>query len=172
MSRLGSTVSLHYLSCLRDIGRIKNYDWGGMAYATLLHFMTQLSWSSHSSLGDAPFAWQVRFWILGYVCILESHFGFCIIDDVCWFFLRSRCTSILGWSSSFRKCWWYVSQVSSLAIQVLFVNAFQAIFASLAMVIDNLTVDNVSFSFLFFLCVGFCVWLWFGFLSFWVLCNF
>ena len=28
------------------------------------------------------------------------------------------------------------------------------------------------FLFLFFLCVGFCVWLWFGFLSFWVLCNF
>ena len=40
---LGSTVSLHYLWCLRDIGQIKHYDWGGMAYATLLHFMTQLS---------------------------------------------------------------------------------------------------------------------------------
>ena len=40
---LGSTVSLRYLWSLRDIDQIKNYDWGGMAYATLLHFMTQLS---------------------------------------------------------------------------------------------------------------------------------
>ena len=37
---LGSTVSLHYLWNLRDISQIKNYYWGGMAYATLLHFMT------------------------------------------------------------------------------------------------------------------------------------
>ena len=40
---LGSTVSLRYLWSLRDIDQTKNYDWGGMAYATLLHFMTQLS---------------------------------------------------------------------------------------------------------------------------------
>ena len=40
---LGSTVSLCYLWSLRDIDQTKNYDWGGMAYATLLHFMTQLS---------------------------------------------------------------------------------------------------------------------------------
>ena len=40
---LGSTVSLRYLWSLRDIDQIKNYDWGDMAYATLLHFMTQLS---------------------------------------------------------------------------------------------------------------------------------
>ena len=40
---LGSTVSLRYLWSLRDVGQIKNYDWGGMAYATLLQFMTQLS---------------------------------------------------------------------------------------------------------------------------------
>ena len=40
---LGSTVSLRYLWSLRDIDQIKNYDWGGKAYATLLHFMTQLS---------------------------------------------------------------------------------------------------------------------------------
>jgi len=37
---LGSTVSLRYLWSLRDISQIKNYDRGGMAYATLLHFMT------------------------------------------------------------------------------------------------------------------------------------
>ena len=48
-------------STIRDIGQIKNYDWGGMAYATLLHFMTQLSRRSLSSLGGAPFVWQVRF---------------------------------------------------------------------------------------------------------------
>ena len=40
---LGSTVSLHYLWSLRDINQIKNYDWGSMAYATILHFVTQFS---------------------------------------------------------------------------------------------------------------------------------
>ncbi|KAL0004593.1 hypothetical protein SO802_012154 [Lithocarpus litseifolius] len=48
---LGSTMSLRYLWSLRDIGQIKNYDWGGMVYTTLLHFMTQLSRRSLSSLG-------------------------------------------------------------------------------------------------------------------------
>ena len=33
---LGSTVNLRYLWSLRNIGEIKNYDWGIMAYATLL----------------------------------------------------------------------------------------------------------------------------------------
>ena len=32
-----------------------------MAYATLMHFMTQLFRWSLSSLGGAPFVWQVRF---------------------------------------------------------------------------------------------------------------
>ena len=54
---LGSTVSLRYLWSLRDINQIKNYDWGGMAYATLLHCITQLSKRSLSSLGGAPFVW-------------------------------------------------------------------------------------------------------------------
>ena len=58
---LGSSVSLCYLWSLRDIGQIKNYDWGGMAYATLLHFMTQLSRHRLSSLVGALFVWQVRF---------------------------------------------------------------------------------------------------------------
>jgi len=58
---LGSTVSLCYLWSLRDIDRIKNYEWGDMAYSTLFHFMTQLSRCSLSSLGGAPFVWQVRF---------------------------------------------------------------------------------------------------------------
>ena len=47
---LGSIVSLRYLWSLRDIRRINNYDWGGMAYTTLLHFITQLSKCSLSSL--------------------------------------------------------------------------------------------------------------------------
>ena len=37
---LGSTENLCYLWSLRNIEQIKNYDQGGMAYATLLHFMT------------------------------------------------------------------------------------------------------------------------------------
>uniref|UniRef100_A0A7N2LNE3 Aminotransferase-like plant mobile domain-containing protein n=1 Tax=Quercus lobata TaxID=97700 RepID=A0A7N2LNE3_QUELO len=36
---LGSIVNLHYLGSLRKIEQIRNYDWGGMAYATLMHFM-------------------------------------------------------------------------------------------------------------------------------------
>ena len=58
---LVSTMSLCYLWSLRDISQVKNYDWGGMAYATLLHFMTRLSQCSPSSLEGAPFVWQVRF---------------------------------------------------------------------------------------------------------------
>ncbi|KAL0001381.1 hypothetical protein SO802_015162 [Lithocarpus litseifolius] len=50
---LGSTVSLRYLWSLRKIEQIWNYDWGDMAYATLMHFMTQLSRLSLSSLGGA-----------------------------------------------------------------------------------------------------------------------
>ena len=64
---LGSTVNLRYLWSLRNIEEIKNYDWGAMAYATLLHFMTQLSRRSLSSLGGAPFIWQVRFEFFSYV---------------------------------------------------------------------------------------------------------
>ena len=56
---LGSIVNLHYLWSLRKIEQIWNYNWGNMAYATLLHFMTQLSRQSLS--------WQVRFEIFGYV---------------------------------------------------------------------------------------------------------
>ena len=52
---LGNTVNLRYLWSWRNIEQIKNYNWGGMAYATLLHFMTQLSRHSLSSLGGAPF---------------------------------------------------------------------------------------------------------------------
>ena len=52
---LGSTMSLRYLWSLRDIGQIKNNDWGSMAYTTRLHFMTQLSWRNLSSLGGVPF---------------------------------------------------------------------------------------------------------------------
>ena len=44
---LGSIVSLCYLSSLKDIDQIKNYNWGGMAYS--------LSRRSLSSLGGASF---------------------------------------------------------------------------------------------------------------------
>ena len=54
---LGSAVNLCYLGNLRKIEKLRNYDWGGMAYATLMHFMTQLSRQSLSSLGGAPFVW-------------------------------------------------------------------------------------------------------------------
>ena len=54
---LGNTINLLYLWSLRKIERIWNYDWGGMAYVTLLHFMTQLSRRNLSSLGGASFVW-------------------------------------------------------------------------------------------------------------------
>ena len=63
---LGSTVNLRYLGSLRKIEQIQNYDWGGRAYSTMMHFMTQLSRWTLSSLGGAPFVWQVRFGI--YFC--------------------------------------------------------------------------------------------------------
>ena len=67
-SNLGSTVNLCYLGSLRKIEQIRNYDWCGMAHATLMHFMTQLSRRSLSSLGGDPFVWHVRFGIyFGYV---------------------------------------------------------------------------------------------------------
>ena len=65
-SDLGSNVNLRYLGSLRKIEQIQNYVWGGMAYASLMHFMTQLSKQSLSSLGGASFVWQVRFGI--YCC--------------------------------------------------------------------------------------------------------
>ena len=49
---LGSTVNLRYLWSLRKIEQIRNHDWGSMVYVTLLHFMTQLSRRSLSSLGE------------------------------------------------------------------------------------------------------------------------
>ena len=67
---LGGIVNLPYLGSLRKIEHLRNYDWGGMAYATLKHFMTQLSRRSLSSLGGAPFVWQVRFGIYLVMCRL------------------------------------------------------------------------------------------------------
>ena len=82
---LGSTVSLCYLWSLKDIDQIKNYDWGGMAYVTLLPFKTRLSRCSFSSWGDALFFWHVRFGIFGYVWVLESHFGHVVMMYVDFF---------------------------------------------------------------------------------------
>ena len=81
-SDLGSTVSLRYLWSLRDISQIKNYDRGSMAYATLLHFMTQHSRHSLSSLGDAPLVWQVRFKFF-VRHILWGYLYCCVVVDVC-----------------------------------------------------------------------------------------
>ena len=73
---LGNTMNLHCMGSLRKIEQIRSYDWGGMAYATLMHFITQLSGRSLSSLGGAPFVWQVRFGIyFGYMLVMENHFG-------------------------------------------------------------------------------------------------
>ena len=91
---LGSSVSLCYLWSLRDIDQIKNYDQGDMAYMTLLHFITQLSKRILSSLGGAPFVWQVCFGFFGYVWILESYFGQVVM--VCVDFFGFGCMNILG----------------------------------------------------------------------------
>ena len=63
-SDLGSTVNLHYLRSLRKIVQIRNYDWGGMAYATLIHFMTQLSRWSLSSLSGSSICLASEVWYL------------------------------------------------------------------------------------------------------------
>ena len=56
-----------------------------MAYVALLHFITQLSRRSFSSLGGISFVWQVRFGIFGYVWVLESHFGYVVMMYVGFF---------------------------------------------------------------------------------------
>ena len=76
---LGSTMNLRFLWSLRKIEQIRNHDWGSMVYATLLHFMTQLSRWSLSNLRKAPFVWQVRFGIFGYVWVLENYFGYVVM---------------------------------------------------------------------------------------------
>ena len=67
-SDLGSTVNLSYLGSLRKIEQIRNYDWGGMAYSTLMHFMTQLSKQALSSLGGEIFG-CVGFGKLFWLCM-------------------------------------------------------------------------------------------------------
>ena len=58
-----------------------------MAYANLLHFMTQLSRLSLLSLGGDPFVWKVRFEnFSGYVWVLESYFGLCANGVVNFYF--------------------------------------------------------------------------------------
>ncbi|KAL0001464.1 hypothetical protein SO802_015245 [Lithocarpus litseifolius] len=85
---LGNTVNLRYLESLKRVGQIRNYDWGGMAYASQMHFMTQLSRQSLSSLVGAPFVWQVRFenflamcklWEIILVCGLDYGLAFLIL---------------------------------------------------------------------------------------------
>ena len=75
---LGSTVNLRYLGSLRKIEKIQNYDWGGMAYATLMHFMTQLplklGWGSICMAGEV-------WYLFGYVGCGKS-FWLCCNDVV------------------------------------------------------------------------------------------
>ena len=67
-----------------------------MAYATLLHFMTQLSWCSLSSLEGAPFVWQVGFKFL-VRCILQRLFVLLLVcANIIIIFLRFGCMNILG----------------------------------------------------------------------------
>ena len=69
-----------------------------MAYATLLHFMTQFSKRSILSLGGAPFVWHVRFGTFGYVWILFWELLWLGCNGVVnfFFFLGIGCMSILG----------------------------------------------------------------------------
>ena len=145
---LGSTVSLCYLWSLRDIGQIKNYDWGGMAYVALLHFITQLSRRSFSSLGGISFVWQVRFGIFGYVWVLESHFGYVVMMYVGFF--QVWIYEYFGVGPQVQEdvegmylrflCWlrkYHLSTPSKHSLEVW------------RMVIDNLTAADVSFFFFF-----------------------
>jgi len=110
---LGSIVSLCYLWSLRDIRRINNYDWGGMAYATLLQFMTQLSKRSISSLGGALFVWSVRkknwscVFCKGYLCCCWQLFIFVGLDV--WIFQSL--------AIAFGRCCWSISKVLALDTQ-------------------------------------------------------
>ncbi|KAL0004483.1 hypothetical protein SO802_012044 [Lithocarpus litseifolius] len=112
---LGNSVSLRYLWSLRDIVQIKNYDWGGMVYATLLHFMTQLFRRSLSSLGCAPFVWKV--WMYEYFGV-----GPQVREDVGGMYLRFLC-----WLPKYR-----LLTPSKHSLEVW------------RMVIDNLTAANRS----------------------------
>ena len=77
---LGSTVNLRYLGSLRKIEQVRNYDWGSMTYATLMHFTTQLSRRSLSNLGGAPFVWQVSLVFILAMCRLwENYFGYVVM---------------------------------------------------------------------------------------------
>ena len=82
-------MHLRYLWNLRNINRFKDYDQGGMAYATLLHFMTQLSRRSLSSLGGTPFVWQVRFKFL--VVYIFSKVIWVVVNIRCFFFFFFFC---------------------------------------------------------------------------------
>ena len=156
---LGSTVNLHYLWSLRHIEKIKNYDWGGMTYATLLHFMTQLSRRSLSSLGGAPFVWQVRFGIFGYVWVLESYFGYVVmVLWICFFrfgymntlelVLKFERRLIAFFLDFFVGCP-HLSMPSRFSLEIWL------------LVIDNLTADDVS-PFPLPFCVWVCVYGIFG----------
>ncbi|XP_030945395.1 uncharacterized protein LOC115969900 [Quercus lobata] len=60
----GSTVSLRYLASLENVDDIGKYDWGGMTYATLLHYMVQYSRCAMNNLGGPLFTWEI--WMYEY----------------------------------------------------------------------------------------------------------
>ena len=117
---LGSTMSLCYLWSLRD---------------TLLHFMTQLSRRSLSSLGGAPFVWLVRkkiscIFCQGYLCCCWQLLIFAglevgpqLLEDVVEEFPRFL-------------CWMPKNCLSTLPKRPL--KAWQ-------MMIDGLNIEDVSF---------------------------
>ncbi|GMY11562.1 protein MAIN-LIKE 1-like isoform X6 [Fagus crenata] len=59
MPNTGDTVSLSILPSLEDIDQLGSFDWGGVAYATLFHFVVQYSLCALKSLGGLIFAWEV-----------------------------------------------------------------------------------------------------------------
>ena len=99
----GSAMNLRYLWSLRDIDQIKNYDWGFMAYATLLYFMTQLSKRSLSSLRGAPFVWQVGFgFFFFFLCVGFGKLFWLGCNSVVNFF-KFRCMNTLGLVLKFKR---------------------------------------------------------------------
>ena len=96
----GSTVSLRYLASLENVDDIGKYDWGGMTYATLLHYMVQYSRCAMNNFGGPLFTWEVNFGFLKFLC---SKFGKFELDVVvfCVLCFRFGCMSTLGLVLSF-----------------------------------------------------------------------
>ena len=124
-----------WCGCMRISRTVRLWQPEHVCSSTLLHFMTQLSRHSLSSLGGAPFVWQVRFEIFFFFFWLCLGFGksfWLCCNGSCWFLSGLDVWIFWGWSSSFGRCWWHVSEVSPLVAQIPFIDAFQVFFGSLA----------------------------------------